>query len=274
MNIHKLLILVLVIITNTTFSQQSLNNYKYVIVPKKFDFLKSEDEYQLNSLTKFLFEKEGFTTLFEGDKLPKDLYNDSCIGLKTKVKNESGMFVTKLTIELFDCRNNTVFSSTEGRSKEKEFKKAHHDALRKAFQSIASLDYEYNPVKESDVTKKEKIVEVQEPTDIVKIETPLKVEIEEKLVEAIEEVIPKKVIEKDAAKEAPFAIILYAQENPLGFQLVDSTPKVVYVLLKSNNENVYFLKNKSGIVFKQNNKWFAEFYEGNKLIKYELHIKF
>ena len=41
------------------FSQTNLNNYKYVIVPKKYDFLKEEDQFRLNGLTKFLFEKYG-----------------------------------------------------------------------------------------------------------------------------------------------------------------------------------------------------------------------
>ncbi len=29
-------------------AQKDINNYKYIIVPKKFDFSKSEDQYQLN----------------------------------------------------------------------------------------------------------------------------------------------------------------------------------------------------------------------------------
>ncbi len=39
------------IIALTCFTT-NLNNYKYVLVPKKFDFLKEADQYQLNSLTK------------------------------------------------------------------------------------------------------------------------------------------------------------------------------------------------------------------------------
>ena len=68
--------------------------------------------------------------------------------------------------------------------------------------------------------------------------------------------------------------LLYAQANKLGYQLVDSTPSVVFILLKSTNTNLYFLKNKNGVVYKVNEKWYAEFYTNDKLVKQELHIKF
>ena len=43
-----------------SFSQNELNPYKYIIVPKKFNSIKGEeDKYQLNSLTEFLFDKQG-----------------------------------------------------------------------------------------------------------------------------------------------------------------------------------------------------------------------
>lgn len=51
---RKIMIACLVLV-NTLLgtAQESLNGYKYVVVPEKFDFLKSEDLYQINSLTKF-----------------------------------------------------------------------------------------------------------------------------------------------------------------------------------------------------------------------------
>ena len=44
-------------------AQENVNNYKYIIVPKKFDFLKEENQYRVNTFTKFLFEKQGFKML-------------------------------------------------------------------------------------------------------------------------------------------------------------------------------------------------------------------
>lgn len=289
MNIKKLLVLVLFIISNSTFSQQSLNDYKYVIVPKKYDFLKSEDQYQLNSLAKFLFKKEGFKTLFDTDNKSQELANNPCLGLVSKVKNNSSLFSTKLVVELVNCKNEVIHTSNEGKSKQKDYKKAYQEALRNTFKSITSLDYKYNPIKTSIVVEKEEIVEVQEPVDIIEEVTPVKVE--EKPVEVIEEVAPVEVVEKDAPVKTEIiepkqeiineieqkeiaTNLLYAQANDLGYQLVDSTPKVVYILLKSSKEDVYFLKNKSGIVFKEDGKWFVEYFEGNTKLKEELHIKF
>ena len=136
--------LILAFSFSTTFAQKSVNAYKYVLVPKHYVFLKSPDKHQLNSLTKFLFDKAGFTTLFTDDVYPQELAANSCLALKVGVENNSGMFSTKLRINLLDCHNIVVYSTIEGRSKEKEYKKAFHEALRKAFEEIKGLNYSYN----------------------------------------------------------------------------------------------------------------------------------
>jgi len=303
MSIKKSLVLALVIVANTVVAQQSLNDYKYVLVPKKYDFLKYEDEYQLNSLTKFLFKKEGFETLFDNEIRPQELAINPCLGLISIVKNRSNLFSIKLEIELVNCRNETVFTSEVGRSSLKEYKRGYHEALRDAFKSISTLEYKYHAVEEPSIIKKEETVVQVEPAVNVKEANPVKkvVEAEEKPVAVIEEVVavktetvveevPFEVIEKAAPVEEEkivtkqkinnveqditSPIILYAQVNETGFQLVDSTPKVVYILLKSSKKEVYFLKNKSGIVFKEDGKWFVEYYNGTTKIKDELKIKF
>jgi len=74
-------------------------------------------------LTKFLFEKEGFKTIYDNLEKPADLSNNPCLGLTADVFNDSGMFTTKLTIELTNCKNQKVLVSKEGKSKEKDYKK-------------------------------------------------------------------------------------------------------------------------------------------------------
>ena len=44
-------------IISKSFSQKSLSDYSYVIVSEQFEFQQEKDKYQLNSLTKFLFNK-------------------------------------------------------------------------------------------------------------------------------------------------------------------------------------------------------------------------
>mgnify|MGYP001303621117 CR=1 FL=1 len=44
-------------------AQTNLDQYKYVSVPNRFDFMKSSDQYQISSLAKFLLTKNKFTVL-------------------------------------------------------------------------------------------------------------------------------------------------------------------------------------------------------------------
>lgn len=122
---------------------QGLNSYKYVIVPEEYNFTKEPDRFQLNSLTKFLFDKYGFEAYMENEELPEDLKSNRCKALFTDVENESSLFVTKLVVVLRDCQNKKVFVSKVGRSREKDFKTAYQEALRDAFVSIAALNYNY-----------------------------------------------------------------------------------------------------------------------------------
>jgi hypothetical protein len=140
----KLLIFTSVFIgfVSSTFGQD-LNSYKYVLVPSSFEFLKEPNQYQLNELTKFLFEKNGFEAYMEDEELPMELSQNRCKALIANVKTDSGLFSTKLIVVLKDCKNNQLFISEEGSSREKDFKIAYHEALRNAFESIAALHHKY-----------------------------------------------------------------------------------------------------------------------------------
>ena len=240
----KKLFFILLILTTSVFAQKNINNYKYVIVPKKLDFVKKEDQYQTSSLTKFLFNKYGFTTILSDEKLPDDLAKNRCLGLTGVVKDESGMFSTKTVVELRDCFNNIVFSSTEGKSKQKEYKKAYHESIRDAFKSIEALKYSYVPLKGE--------------------------EIEEPVVLNTKVIVPKVLLDKTVNKAKVTS--LYAQSISNGFQLVNTKPEVIFQILKTTVKDVFILKDKNGILYKNNTIWIAEYYkDGIKIIeKYEV----
>lgn len=126
----------------STFGQD-LNSFKYVLVPSGFEFLKEANQYQLNELTKFLLKKNGFEAYMEGEELPMELNQNRCKALIANVRNNSGMFSTKLVVVLKDCKNKEVFISEEGSSREKDYKTAYQEALRSAFESLAALNYKY-----------------------------------------------------------------------------------------------------------------------------------
>jgi len=138
------IVIVLYFVTNT-FSQPNLNDYKYIIVPNSFDFLKSKDQYQLNSLTKFLFNKYGFTAIMEDEVFLQDLVDNGCLALRSDVEKLNGLFKTKLVVVLRNCKNEIVFTSEVGASREKDFKRAYNLSLRNAFKSFKKVNYSYSP---------------------------------------------------------------------------------------------------------------------------------
>ena len=122
-------------------SQKTLSDYTYVIVPEEFSFLDEKDEYQLNSLSKFLFNKYGFNAYFN-DEVPEEVKR--CDGLWAHIIGSPGFVYTRITIVLKDCYGSEVYRSEEGKSKEKNYKKAYYDAMRKAFQSVEVLGVKQN----------------------------------------------------------------------------------------------------------------------------------
>src|SRR5690606_14645790 len=122
-----LLITILYISSVASFAQNSVNDYKYVIVPNQYDFLNEEDQFQLNSISHFLFNKYGF------------------IALKSDVANESRTFKTRLRIELTNCKGELIYFSDFGESFDKKYAIAYNKALREAFLHVQALNYTYQP---------------------------------------------------------------------------------------------------------------------------------
>lgn len=121
--------------TNAISQNTNLSDYSYVIVPEQFDFLKGKDQYQMNSMSKFYFEKSGFNA-YLADSAPNA---NRCEGLYANVEELKTVFGTKLQIVLKDCNDKEVYRGQEGKSKYKEFDKTYQDALRKAFSSVEAL---------------------------------------------------------------------------------------------------------------------------------------
>lgn len=145
----KNIAILLLLLTNTlVFSQKKPNAFAYVVVPEHFSFLNGPDQYQLNSLTKFLLEKKGFVVFSEYDPIPKKLAVLDCGGLFFKLKKKSNLFQTRLQFELFDCHRKIVFESSVGVSREKQYRKAYQESLRKAFESLSKKSSKVVPLAE------------------------------------------------------------------------------------------------------------------------------
>ena len=263
---------------NTIHAQSSINDYKYVVVPNKFEFLNAEDQFRLNTLTKLLFEKYGFTALMEGETLPDDAAKNNCLALNSDVIKEKGMFNTKLKIQLKNCKNEIVYTSNVGQSREKKFQVAYNLALREAFKSFETTNYSYkeNEAIVSNVTPKDQesqaeVEQLKEEIRVLKEEKKAVAETPkpEQLVKAeVDEVVAP------SPQVSEVSNVLYAQKTTNGFQLVDSTPKVIYKIKKTGMTNVYLVEGREAVIYQLDTNWVIEYYE-NKVLKTKiLNIKF
>ena len=263
--IKKILFFLVLLMSAVGFSQEiNLDKYQYIVVADKFDFVSEKDQYQTSSLTKFLLEKKGFKVFLTSDKLPKDLQINRCVALFAAIKDDSNMFTIKNTIEIKDCYGEILFSSQEGKSKEKDYKKGYQEAIRNAYETMTDFNYSYNPVL-VDVKKNKKnellIADIDSTTSTKTQKVVMTPNVE------IETIKEKTILSKTVD-------ILNAQTKNNGFQLVNSVPEVVFLILKTNVKNVFIIHDKNGILYKLGEKWVAEFYEKNQLVTKEYEIKF
>ncbi|MFL5743967.1 MAG: hypothetical protein ACJ751_04845 [Niastella sp.] len=246
-------LLILVLFTVTVHAQTNINNYKYVIVPEKFSFSKSENQYGLNSLVRDLLEEKGFTAFMSNAQLPQEVAANKCSSLMADVVEKKGIFVTNLTILLKDCQGNIIFKSKEGKSREKEFQAAYDGALRDAYTSLKAAPYQYDGTTFTQT-------QVQPATAVPASIAPA----------PVAAAVPASAAITDATGT------LYAQATPNGFQLIDTTPKKVLTLFKTSLPDYFIAANGpvAGVVFKKNEEWLYEYYKDDKLISQKLQIKF
>ncbi len=136
-------LLVFALLSVIGLQAQELGDYKYIVVPQRFDFQKEAGEYDLNALTRFLFIKYGFDAYMENEEMPADINESGCNTLYARA-DVTGFLSTKAVIKLVNCRGQEVFTLPEGKSKIKEFKAGHQEAFRKAFEGLEDLGYTYS----------------------------------------------------------------------------------------------------------------------------------
>jgi hypothetical protein len=241
----KYLLLLILFVSIPAFSQ-SINDYQYVKVPIKFDFLKEDDRFHLNTTTKFLLQKYGFKSYLPQDSIPNEIANNNCNQLYVSLVADNSFFQTKLKLVLKDCKEKVIYETEFGTSREKEYTVAYNQALRAAFQSFDKLNYKYNG-------KSNNVVTTSTP------ETP---------------VVPATPTIGSTSNNSE--IFFFAQPIANGFQIVDNEPRVIMRLLNTSQKNVYIgIKgDKNGLVIMKNSQWFFEYYEGVKLVSELLKLKF
>src|SRR5699024_7132645 len=99
-------------IASYSFSQ-TVNDYKGVIIPMRYELQRSENQYRLQTLTKFNLTKAGFQAFYSNEAIPSE-FNDRCSLLYLDVIKENAFLVSKLFITLKDCYGVVVYTSPIG----------------------------------------------------------------------------------------------------------------------------------------------------------------
>lgn len=244
----KIIFAFLILLSNSAITQ-TLNDYQYVIVPVRFDFMKSDNEYRLNTFTKYNLEKMGFKAFYNNSEIPKEIVSNACEVLKVEVEKSGGFVWTNLTIVFKDCQNNIVHKSEVGKSKEKDFNKAYTEALNLAFASLFELNYSYNGATKS--------LNIPVTSTVITSE-----------VTKTSEVIAKPQTTSENS--------LQALKINGGYHLVDTAQKVVFKLTSIGKSDFFIAQkgNYTGVVFQKEGQWFFEYNNEDKLISEKLEINF
>ena len=243
-------LLLAVFFTVAAHSQTSINQYKYVLVPERFDGFKEDNQYGLNTLAKAYLSSVGFEAYMVNETLPPALAANKCSALKAELVEKKKFLATALILVLKDCQGTVIYKGEEGKSREKEWQAAYTEALKEAFNSLNAAQYKYDSaaaVPQAPVA----------PTPVYTAPAPATVA-----------AAPATVSENKN--------ILYAQATANGYQLIDTSPKKVMTLFKTTQPDNFIADDgtSKGIVFRKNGEWFFECYKDDKLVSQKLSIKF
>lgn len=257
----------LLLVSSYSFSQ-SVNDFAGVIVPLRFDFTKSDNQYRLNTLTKFNLQKAGFVAYYSNEMIPDELnINNRCNLLTVDVLKDNAFLVTKLFVVFKDCFGKEVYRSQVGKSKEKEFEVAYAEALNNAFTSIYALNYKYNG---------KTAAVIQNASTPTATSVPASVTVPAATTVTAAAVAPAVAVNVPTTIAEPDASVLFAQPIKNGYQLVDSTPKVVMKVYKTTNPSIYqaVKGNVQGTMTLKENQWFFEYYQNDNLMSEKVNVKF
>jgi hypothetical protein len=253
--------LFLLLLASSYGFSQSVNDYAAVIVPVKYEFLRSENQYRLNTLTKFNLQKAGFTAFYTNEEIPAE-YTNRCSFLNVDLLKENAFLSTKLYVVFTDCYGKEVYKSEVGKSREKEYEVAFPEALNEAFKSVYALHYKYNGK--------------AAPAGPANKNTIESLPVSAPAATAAVVAAPAAVAVNVSNSAEPDGSVLFAQPIKNGFQLVDSTPKVVLKVYKTTNPSIYLAsrENAQGVLVLKENQWFFEYYEKETLMSEKMTVKF
>lgn len=251
-------------------AQAQLDNYKYFVVPKRFETFKDVNQYQTSTLVKFLLTKYAFDPIYD-DAIPEELFLNKCLGLTSQLEDNSTYLQTVVAIVFYDCRGQEVFRTQEGKSKNKEFKEAFSESIQEAMKTMALISHNYQGSEEKTV-EEPVVAQAPDPVDTIPEPETLVSTAEPAVVAVIvEEASEPSAIEEteSEASEAVKPEITYWEQTASnnGFILTHPEKEVTWVLMKTSTAEVFMAisTTRQGVAFKQPKGWRLEYYLGDLL---------
>jgi hypothetical protein len=233
----KIFLILTILISGMVFGQ-SLNDYNMAIVPARFSFQKSDNEYRINATVKSFLNGKGIVTYISNDKLPEGFLDYKCNKIYVDAIEENTMFVTKIKFIFKDCYGTVLYTTDLGESREKEYAISYNLATIDALKTFNKANYKYSG------------------------KTYIEEEAQEKL----------KNIDRISVEE----VKVIAEKNEVFYKVKDKITNIDLILYRSSRPDFFLttFKGRNGVVLNNGNTWFFEFVDGQKVTSEKLDIKF
>jgi hypothetical protein len=253
---NRLFLIALTLISSLSFSQSTLNDYEMAIIPSRFQFQNSDNQYRINSTIKAFLKQKGFEVYVSTDVLPEGFLDYNCNKVFVNVIEENTMLSTKIKIEFKDCRQVVLFTTDLGESREKDVAKGYNEALLLTLKSFDKARYKFSGKTYYDDEAQEKLKSrdienvSNEVTKVIKSETGITYE---------------KVVKSDKVTTNELFVKVINKANQQELMLYKTTRNAIYLCDQNGND---------GVVFAKNEVWFFEYLDNGKLVSEKLDIKF
>ncbi|GEM_PF-1160817 len=237
------------------YSQGSLNDYEMALIPTKFEFQTTDNQYRINTTIKAFLKQKGFEAYVSNEELPEGFLDYNCNKVFVNVVPENTLFVTKLKIEFKDCKNKILFTTDLGESRTKDLPQAYNQALLMALKSFDKAKYKFSGKTYYDQEAQEKI----KSRDVENISTEVT-----KVIKTEKNVTYEKTSQNDKPiKNSPY------------FKVIIPSTKEELILYKTSRSAIYIgIKNETeGVVFSKKDLWYFEYLEDGLIVSEYLDIK-
>ena len=176
-------------------------------------------------------------------------------------------------------------SSAVGETKVKEYSKSYQIAIREAFETYQFFDYKYVPKIKNEASKSQSNAQSNAKVVVnTNASDPKQKEIQKTpLLESNElDVLaplgvsksPAETIDRGEVIQSKTNDLLYAQPIKNGFQIVDTEPKKIMILLETGIPNVFLVQGQDAMVYQKEGSWVYALYSGDDLKLSVINLKF